>query len=69
MDNNLSRYPVGFRHYENFANYKLMKPDSEIKEYIDIMNTQCEFETFLAIQRTKVLETADDPYEKHLVDS
>ena len=30
------------------------------------MNAQCDYETFLAIQRTKVLEVAQDPYEKHL---
>ena len=66
LDNGFSRYPNGFRHYENFANYKLMNPQSEISEYVDVMNAQCDYETFLAIQRTKVLEVAQDPYEKHL---
>lgn len=58
LDNSFSRYPNGFRHYENFANYKLMNPQSEISEYVDVMNAQCDYETFLAIQRTKVLEVA-----------
>jgi hypothetical protein len=51
MDLNLTRYPHGFRHFESFANYKLHKKDAEVQDYIQVMNEQCEFETFLAVQR------------------
>jgi hypothetical protein len=49
LDENTTRYPHGFRHYENFASYKLVQPDTEIQDYITEMNSQCEFEAFLSI--------------------
>jgi len=44
LDNNLCRYPHGFRHYESFANYKLSQPHLVIQDYITEMNSQVEFE-------------------------
>lgn len=30
MEDGIGKYPNGFRHYESFANYKLVNPDAEI---------------------------------------
>lgn len=30
IENNIGRYPVGFRHYENFDNYRVQFPDTTI---------------------------------------
>ena len=47
----LGRYPHGFRHFENYANYSQVKKDATIQEYMQEMNRQCEFNEFVAIQR------------------
>jgi len=47
MRENAGRYPHGFRHYENYANYKVVNPEAPIEEYTEIMNTQVEWETYL----------------------
>lgn len=39
MKENAGRYPVSFRHYENYANYRLINPEAPIEEYTEIMNT------------------------------
>lgn len=56
------RYPHGFRHYESFANYKIVNPRSEISEYMEIMNRQIEFDEFLALMRQAAVEEAEDPH-------
>lgn len=33
VEKNIARYPIGFRHYENFENYKAFKEDATIHEY------------------------------------
>lgn len=33
VEKNIARYPIGFRHYENFENYKAFKEDATIYEY------------------------------------
>lgn len=38
MQDNIGRYPVGFRHYESFANYKLVHQDADVQDYIHEMN-------------------------------
>jgi hypothetical protein len=43
IEHNIGRYPHGFRHYENFANYSIVNPNSEISDYIAEMNRQIEF--------------------------
>lgn len=35
IESNTGRYPVGFRHYENYYNYKVVYPESTIQEYSD----------------------------------
>jgi hypothetical protein len=43
IEHSIGRYPNGFRHYENYANYSIVNPNSEISEYISEMNRQVEF--------------------------
>jgi len=33
VESNIGRYPIGFRHYENFVNYRLKYPESTIQDY------------------------------------
>ena len=33
LDSKVGRYPIGFRHYENFENYRIINPDATIDEY------------------------------------
>lgn len=45
----IGRYPMGFRHFENFANYSQEKKDATIQDYIEEMYRPCEFADFLTI--------------------
>ena len=56
IENNIGRYPIGFRHYENFDNYRVIFPDSTIEHYTNEMNKQCEFHEFKDIFRQSFLE-------------
>jgi len=33
IEQSIGRYPVGFRHYENYENYKTIKPEATISDY------------------------------------
>lgn len=33
IDRNIGRYPEGFRHYENYENYRSVYPDATIQDY------------------------------------
>ena len=55
----IGRYPRGFRHLENFANYNLVKPESKIADYVQEMNRQIEFEEFLTLMRGAAQEEAN----------
>lgn len=35
INKNITRYPYGFRHYENFENYHLKYPNSTIQDYVE----------------------------------
>lgn len=35
INKNITRYPYGFRHYENYENYQLKFPNATIQEYMD----------------------------------
>jgi hypothetical protein len=35
----IGRYPLGFRHYENFVNYKMVVKDATVQDYITEMNS------------------------------
>lgn len=35
INKNIGRYPVGFRHYENFHNYQLKFPERDMTDYIE----------------------------------
>lgn len=32
-DKIIGRYPVGFRHYENYENYKVIYPEANLEDY------------------------------------
>lgn len=34
-ERNIGRYPLGYRHYENYESYRLHKPEATIQEYHD----------------------------------
>ena len=59
MEDGIGKYPNGFRHYESFANYKLVNPNAEISEYISEVNQQVEFHEFLAINRQAAIEESE----------
>ena len=58
---NVGRYPIGFRHYENYEFYALAKPDATIDEYHQEMNRQCEFSDFMGIMRAALIDQSKDP--------
>lgn len=33
IEKNIGRYPRGFRHFENYYNYRVFKPQSSIEDY------------------------------------
>jgi len=33
IEANIARYPIGFRHYENYNNYRVKYPERTIEEY------------------------------------
>jgi hypothetical protein len=33
IEKSIGRYPVGFRHFENYENYKTVMPDANIADY------------------------------------
>jgi hypothetical protein len=33
IEANIGRYPIGFRHYENYENYKAKFPEASIQDY------------------------------------
>lgn len=33
LENNIARYPIGFRHLENFNNYRTIYTDATIEDY------------------------------------
>lgn len=72
-EKNIGRYPVGFRHYENFENYKIKFPHAtiadytndsnnlEISFYLTIVNRQVELHEYKAIMRRGYLDMAAQP--------
>jgi len=50
-ENTIGRYPQGWRHLENFVNFKLMFNEKTITEYTQELNRTIEFEEFLALTR------------------
>ena len=60
----IGRYPHGFRHFENFANYSQVKKDATIQEYMETMNRPCEFSEYLAIIRQHLIEESEEPLNK-----
>lgn len=58
----IGRYPQGFRHFENFANYSQFKKDATIQEYMETMNRPCEFAEYLQIMRQHLKEESESPH-------
>lgn len=62
VEQNIARYPVGFRHYENFDNYRTVYPDATIQDYFEVMNKQVEFDEYKEIMKAAFLEECKNPY-------
>jgi hypothetical protein len=52
---NLGRYPIGFRHYENYINYNKQFPEKTIADYQEDMNSQISFDEFLLLNQKSFL--------------
>jgi hypothetical protein len=39
IKSNIGRYPLGFRHYENYHNYVKQFPERTMEEYINDVNS------------------------------
>ena len=61
----IGRYPHGFRHLENYANYSQVKRGTTIQDYMEEMNRPAEFHEFLAIQRQHMIEESHTPEFEH----
>jgi len=53
----IGRYPVGFRHYENYVNYRNIFPDASIEDYMKDMNRECSFAEFLNVMKAFMTQT------------
>lgn len=51
IESNVGRYPHGYRHYENYHNYKLQFPDATIGDYQKDINSPITFDEFLELKR------------------
>ena len=58
----IGRYPIGFRHYENYTHYSKQFPDRTIQEYIDDINSQITYEEYLLLcQKAFIYESSHNP--------
>ena len=58
----IGRYTIGFRHYENYENYRVKYPESSIEEYTADMNSQITFdEYFLLCIKNFIYESNHNP--------
>ena len=60
IESNIGRYPVGFRHYENYHNYMLKYPERSIDDYAHDMNSQITFDEFLLLSKKSFLYEAQN---------
>ena len=59
--NKVGRYPYGFRHLENYANYSQVKRSATIQEYMEEMNRPCELVDYINIMRQHLIEESHSP--------
>lgn len=52
----MGRYPHGFRHYENYVNYRTVFPDATIEDYMKDMNRECTYAEFLNIMKAFITQ-------------
>lgn len=64
-NNKIGRYPINYRHFENFANYSQVKKDATIQEYMEVMNKPCEFHEYLNIRSSRLVEDTQTPEFMH----
>jgi hypothetical protein len=62
VEEQIGRYPVGFRHYENFENYRVKYPEQSIGDYQEVMNRQVEYEEYKEIMKAGFLNECKNPY-------
>lgn len=55
------RYPQGFRHFENYANYSYVHKEATIEDYMKEMNRPCDFTEFLSIQTEHLRQQLETP--------
>lgn len=55
LESNIGRYPVGFRHYENWQNYTSVYPDATLEDYRDDLNSQISFDEYLLLNKKAFL--------------
>ena len=48
-ESNIGRYTVGFRHYENYNNYKKKFPGATMEDYANDMNSEMTLNEFLLL--------------------
>ena len=62
LEANIGRYPIGFRHYENFMNYNKQFPERTIEDYRDDMNSQISYDEYLLLnQKVMIYELTYNP--------
>jgi uncharacterized short protein YbdD (DUF466 family) len=52
----VGKYPAGFRHYENYVNYRQVNPDATIEDYIQDMNREATFQEFMGVMKASVTQ-------------
>lgn len=62
LEANVGRYPIGFRHYENYLNYNKQFPERTIEDYHHDMNSQISADEYLLLsQKAFVYEATYNP--------
>jgi hypothetical protein len=62
VEKSIGRYPIGFRHYENYENYRVKYPDATIHDYQVDMNRQVEYHEYRDINKAAFLQECKNPY-------
>jgi len=62
IERNAGRYPVGFRHYESYVNYRMQYPKATLIEYQNAMSEHISFDEYYDIScRHYIYECNHDP--------
>lgn len=64
QQNLIGKYPQGFRHFENYVNYRQVFPDSTIEDYIKEMNREVTYPEFMNIIKAFITQHTRTNYWK-----